>query len=1343
MKQQKRVFAMMLAVLMLVSGLVTDLGSNVLMAKAQETTTSVTLTEGLVTGNNYGTLGVLGIYALDDMAYKPATVKLEDGGSITGYVVGTANPKPGKGSIVESGAAFKFVAEVDCELSIVVKTNAEKSFYFVTQAGDGAVSAVTENESTADGKLYRRINYDLKAGNTYYAYRDGSKASFAEISYSHEGAAGGDVQQEEIQLTDGLVAFEGAEGGGMYATGGRGGDVYVVTTLKDYGPGEGQIKGSLRYGVETAPAAGRIIVFNVGGTIHLKDTLSFSGKKNITIAGQTAPGEGITLGGADTNISDSRNLIIRFVHFRVGTENLLSGGDSFDALWGRDNDTFIIDHCSFSWSTDETLSTYRGKNGTVQWCIISESLTVSGHSKGRHGYGGIWGGDNTVFQYNLIADHTSRNPRIGGGSMGDPTKDGSIATVQVSNNVTYNHGYYACYGGGYAYTNYINNYLKTGPGTRDSILDTLIDYGEDGKTGGVYLAGNILETENGIVTDNTKGVDISGDTTWAKESYNADAFDSVTLVSAKEAYGKVLAKAGVTYPKRDAIDARIVEHVESGVGYYINTQDEVGGYCAPEVTRAADFDTDMDGIPDVWEIAHGLDPKSNLDSRKLNQEGYAWVEVYFNELVEEVVAADYAAKNPSVSIDLKNNTLVDEGTDVTVTASVKANNGGTISRVAFYNGAEKIGEAKEAPYSCTISGLKDGTYDISARVYDNEDNATQSETSKLHVNSTKGIGEWKNTDIGKPGIAGTASLDEKSGVMTVKSAGRIGQSEGNKSTVDAANKTDYANSAKDDFHYVYQTITGDGEIIAKLDEYLVVDNHSFNGVMFREDLAADAAAVGLGLSMVKIENTTVWSAFMIDREKKGGAMTSIGGSIDSASAAEKAGIPMVQDLNFKEGNTFNGTWLKLLRKGDTFTGFVSEDGTAWQEVGSMDVKLPENVYIGLAVDAAKVANDIDNYATAKFSGIEINTEWVNLNYEVENVTVDGAKQIAVGKDVVVKFANVKGYNVPKEVAVTAADGTEVKYDYDAKAGLLTLNNVTKDLNIKAAGEVRAIARVTYEEVDEANLMTVEEKDGVIILKQTATSGATAKDSKTPPVNQSFILFPETTTAQTLSMDLKITELLETADTKNSGVFVGTFATENHAFTTLGFRAYKSDKNDSLAGFWTKANDYVGNGSPKFLTREGFTYHVEFTTNAEGQFQVTFSSDEANITADKGIKKFKAGENFMQQGDKKRYGIGVIGATVEISNLTLTDHEGNEIYPGEGLMTMEELLASGIEIPEEGTEEQPVRTAPPVPGSDKVKDEPAVKISRNTKDNIKLVLIAVVGIGIYIVYKKKKNKKHVE
>ena len=229
-----------------------------------------------------------------------------------------------------------------------------------------------------------------------------------------------------------------------------------------------------------------------------------------------------------------------------------------DALWGRDNKTFMIDHCSFSWNTDETVSTYRGQDGTVQWCIVSESLTVSGHSKGRHGYGGIFGGDNVLFQNNLIANHTSRNPRIGGGCMGDPTKDGgSTATLQLSNNIIYNWGYNTCYGGGYAYTNFINNFLKPGQGTREQVRYQVIDMGEATKPGGFYVNGNYMDGNAEITADNAKGSKMSGVTEGANKTvvsetpYTAEGFDSATVTSAADCYEPVLAQSGATYPYRE------------------------------------------------------------------------------------------------------------------------------------------------------------------------------------------------------------------------------------------------------------------------------------------------------------------------------------------------------------------------------------------------------------------------------------------------------------------------------------------------------------------------------------------------------------------------------------------------------------------------------------------------------------------------------------------------------------------------------------------------------------------------------------------------------------------------
>ncbi|MCD8326142.1 MAG: Ig-like domain-containing protein, partial [Lachnospiraceae bacterium] len=1109
------------------------------------------------------------------------------------------------------------------------------------------------------------VTCSLEAEETYYVYVSGSKISLYGIVYSYE------VEQEvleDIDLVEGTLAFPTAEGGGMYATGGRGGDVYVVTNLNDSG------EGSLRYGIENAPDEGRIIVFSVGGTINLESTLTFKNKKNITIAGQTAPGDGITIAGYDTNISDSENIIIRYVRFRVGTANLLNGGDSMDALWGRDNDTFIIDHCSFSWNTDETLSTYRGSNGTVQWCIISESLTVSGHSKGRHGYGGIWGGDNTVFQYNLLANHTSRNPRIGGGSMGDPTSDGSTATLQLSNNVIYNYGYYPTYGGGYTYTNYINNYLRPGQGTRDSLLDSLLYFGENTKVGGVYYDGNVLEGNAEITADNSLGFTLDstdGLTEVSDTAYEAEAFDNITLVSAEECYELVLNSAGATYPYRDAVDARVVEQVRTDTGTYINTPDEVGGYPAEDCVSDL-VDTDGDGIPDEWETAHGLDPNDASDSRTLctvnpddaTSYGYAWIEVYFNELVEETDASTYVAKNPTVTINLEDNTLVDEGDSVTVTATAAPYEDGiTIEKVEFYNGSTVVGTVYSAPYTFTYTDsiAEDGTYYISVRAYDSEGNKTQSNTSRIYVNSTAGTGEWTSVDIGEPEVEGTASLVD--GVLTVKGAGKIGVSEGSDASVNA----DLADATTDDFQFVYQELTGDMEIITKFDSYTPVDNHTFQGLMFRSSLEDDAATVALCFTMVKVDETTIWSCFMVNRESDGGSIQKITETIDSPEAAEAAGIPLIANLTFKEGNEYLGTWLKLVREGDTFTGYVSSDGSVWQKVGTLTADIPDTAYVGFAVDANKAANDLVNYNTAKFSNIEINTSFVNVTYDTENVDVSGSEKLAVGYDLAVTLTKVTGYTLPESVSVTiggveAVEGTD--YTYDSETGIITVPSVQEDVVITASGVKRVVVPVEYEVIDDNNLLTITEENGVITLTQIAETGNIQTTGKSggatsEAANVSYLLFPEVDEYHVITMDITVKSVTSIDGGGSNGFYVGAFGTEDpYVYSTFAFRG------DMVAkGFWYKpggdAGIYTGDGNPGLTPYSlDTTYSLVFQTDSKGGYYAYLYDTEGNLLL---TKQFKAGESVLATGDTVRYGIAIIGATVEISNMTLTDAEGNMIY----------------------------------------------------------------------------------
>lgn len=1160
-----------------------------------------------------------------------------------------------------SKGVIKITSTKDAEITVAMDYPKAEVYL---QCGDAPATVVTMASQKAD-----EITFVVEAGKEYYLWALGANMQIYNIAYAYEG-------EGPIEFPEGdFPAFPGAEGGGMYATGGRGGDVYVVTNLNDSG------EGSLRYGIETAPAAGRTIVFDVGGTIQLESTLTFKQKQNITIAGQTAPGDGITIEGYDTNISDSQNIVIRFVRFRVGSRNLIKGGDSMDALWGRDNDTFMIDHCTFSWNTDETLSTYRGRNGTVQWCIISESLTVSGHSKGRHGYGGIFGGDNTVFQYNLLANHTSRNPRIGGGSMSDPiadakdpTKTPSTATLQLSNNVLYNQGFYPCYGGGYAYTNYINNYVKPGVGTRDNIMDSLINVGENGKFGGFYVNGNILEGNDAISADNALGIKedapnyISATpyTTSDATKFDFDAFATVKLVSAEDCYDLVLNSAGATYPVRDAIDARVVAQVKTDTGLYVNRPEEVGGYPARTVTAEDEgrVDSDHDGIPDDWETAHGLDPNSppdDLDSIKpaTNDSnspnyGYSWLEVYCNELVKDVVAG-YTALNPDVTIDLANNTLVNEGDNVTVTANATANGGATIDKVEFYNGDQLVGTESGGSCSYTYTGLADGTYNISVRAYDSEGRATQSNTSKLHVNSTAGIGEWKSQDIGNPAVPGTASLTD--GVLTVKGAGKLGKCEG------SVAGSPLNSAASDDFHYVYQELTGDTELVTRLDYYTAVDCHTFNGLMFRESLDKDAATVALGLTMTKIWDgySTVWTAFMVNRDQKGGNITEITETVDSASAAEKAGIPILTDLNFKTGDTYNGTWLKLTRVGDVFTGAVSDDGQVWRTVGQLTVDLPDTVYVGFAVEAGKAANKLENYATAEFSNIKVNTAFGTITYDMENVEYAGAEQFAVGEDISVVLTNVKGYLLPETVTVTV-DGKEVAVDYDREKGIISLKNLSGNVVVTAKGVKRPVVPVTFEEVDPQDLLTVEEKDGKLILTQIADSGSTSTgfpggDSYKDAVNESWILFPEVTQPHEMTLQITVTKLLPVAKNDNTGVFIGVFdVTEGQqAFDSLGFRPCTKTA-EAVSKFWTKG-DKTGNGGTKQPITMDEVYTVTFSYDKNGQYTVKWENESGS----KASETFKTNENYFKKGDAVRYGIGLIGATVEITSFTYTDHEGNMIY----------------------------------------------------------------------------------
>ena len=436
-----------------------------------------------------------------------------------------------------------------------------------------------------------------------------------------------------LPQTKKMFAFPGAEGFGRFAKGGRGGDVYHVTNVNDDG------KGSLRYGIKKTKGP-RTIVFDVSGNIRLNSPLTIK-TGNITIAGQTAPGEGITISGYPFN-TEADDLIIRYIRCRLGDKSEYKN----DAIHVGSGSNIIFDHVTASWSIDETFS-FQSKNIdslTVQWCMITESLRESYHRKGPHGYGGIIGGLRQTVHHNLYAHHSSRSPKVTGRRH---------CEVDFRNNVIYNWGYNNCYDGTSSFMNWVNNYYKSGPGTKDKVRRRIFSLSdEDIKAEGgnsyedsykyetsLYAEGNYIEGYPEVTADNWNGgIDFTGGATEEKNRA-LEPFDYPPIIeqTALEAFPIVISQAGASLV-RDKIDSRIVSEVITGTTTYgnaglIDSEEDVGGL--PELkSLPAPKDSDQDGMPDKWEIENDFNPDDPKDRNfDMDHDGYTNLEEYLNSLV--------------------------------------------------------------------------------------------------------------------------------------------------------------------------------------------------------------------------------------------------------------------------------------------------------------------------------------------------------------------------------------------------------------------------------------------------------------------------------------------------------------------------------------------------------------------------------------------------------------------------------------------------------------------------------------------------------------------------------------
>jgi hypothetical protein len=459
----------------------------------------------------------------------------------------------------------------------------------------------------------------------------------------------------------GIPAFPGAEGGGKYSFGGRGGKVIVVTNLNDDGPG------SLRWACEQGGA--RIVVFNVSGIIRIKTPLIIRAPY-ITIQGQTAPGDGVCVAGESFWLN-THDVVIRYMRFRRG-ETWVGRRD--DAIGGNPVGNIMIDHVSASWGLDENMSMYRHMyndstpnlkaeeklgtvNITIQNSIFSESLDTWNHA-----FGSTLGGENCAFVRNLWANNAGRNPSIGWNGI-----------FNFANNVVFNWVHRSTDGGDYtAMYNIINNYYKPGPATPDQSkpIAHRILKPESGRSklgyavyGRAYVNGNIVEGNARVTKDNWDGgvqVEEQPDAGKYKDKMKWNKplpMPEFTIIPALQAKEFVLSNAGATLPVRDAVDKRIVEQVKTGkiivsdkvvppttqfkhrrmpldsykIGI-ITDISQVGGY--PEYKGTAYKDSDNDGIPDAWETAHGLNAKNAADAAAITKSGYSNIEVYLNSVVD-------------------------------------------------------------------------------------------------------------------------------------------------------------------------------------------------------------------------------------------------------------------------------------------------------------------------------------------------------------------------------------------------------------------------------------------------------------------------------------------------------------------------------------------------------------------------------------------------------------------------------------------------------------------------------------------------------------------------------------
>ena len=766
-----------------------------------------------------------------------------------------------------------------------------------------------------------------------------------------------------------LLAFPGAEGGGKYTTGARGGDsieVYHVTNLN--ADGEGSFK-------DAVSKPNRVIVFDVSGIITLPEKLKIQ-QSNLTILGQTAPGDGITIAGADVEIAGNNN-IIRYLRVRP-TDSYEGEPDGLGGRWIQD---VIVDHCSVSWGVDELLTLYAGsresedkkvsENITVQNCISSESLKMSSHIKGSHGYGGIAGGTNYSFHHNLIAHNDSRNPRL----------DRNLSSTDITNNVIYDWGMNSIYGAEpYSYNkqeefsnpdcvsnvNIRNNYYKFGPSTRfydgekvrnrvfEVTNDGTVEYNGEMLKSNIYISGNYVYGDEEATDNNWK------DNSTVKNQEKANKLEepidmgeySIPEQTAQEAYEDVLATAGASLPRRDSIDARIVNDVKNGTGRLINKTKEAGSFTGVTSEKRT-FE-----IPQDWKDANGMGNAAETDIVGSGEwKGYTWIEAYVNDWTQE----QSAPSNPSITVETPVVASYDMDIDKTegkgswpvltygeklaYKAKAEAVNNVNVTGMELYDGTRLI-KSYDGAYEIDDSiELGEGTHYIFSRAYNEKGEKTDSPVSIVYVNGEglEGAELTELEEIGTPSFEGkSAAWYDKSGdTYYIGGSGLTG-------------------GEADSCSFVYTKVNGDFSASVKIGAIPKYDNGVLSGMMVRESTDPSSDMVFLGDGWLKGgENITVVKRINGESER-------VFMPLEDGSQADNSS----NEHEMPE-------YMKIERSGDKLTLSVANADGDWngndRKPMTIDISgWGDELCLGLAIDSNDGVIMLPYYSQASFSDFVLN-----------------------------------------------------------------------------------------------------------------------------------------------------------------------------------------------------------------------------------------------------------------------------------------------------------------------------------------------------------------------------------